>query len=339
VILKVTVVKTNFKHKYSMIPLILGAAALATSAFGVTKGAEGVGNMNQAKEIGNRAQKLHEDAICELKTSWQTVNKAADLYGQIQLRITQSTVMRFVAFIEKIGQQTSRKDMNFLSGLDISPLQIQEYKAIGINPEDCIKGGVSAAVAGAAAYSGATTLARTVGTASVANFFGLWTAEVGISQLGGAAARGATLTWLGGSSAAVGGVVLGGITLGPALMIGGFKLAGKGEEALTKAREYEAQVITEIANLEASQDFLIQVKRRIVEVSQLVCNVNTRADLALKELEALESFDKDLHTEKFQKAALLIKALTEIMKVPVLDSQGQLNINSISIQAKYSPLI
>jgi hypothetical protein len=324
VILKVTVIKTNFRYKYFMIPLILGAAALATGAFGVTKGAEGVGNMNQAKEIGNRAQKLHEDAICELKTSWETVNKAADLYGQIQLRITQSTVMRFVAFIEKIGQQTSRKDINFLSGLDISPLQIQEYKAIGINPEDCIKGGVSAAVAGAAAYSGATTLARTVGTASAANFFGLWTAEVGISQLGGAA---------------VGGVVLGGITLGPALMIGGFKLAGKGEEALTKAREYEAQVITEIANLEAAQDFLIQVKRRIVEVSQLVCNVNTRADLALKELEVLESFDKDLHTEKFQKAALLIKALTEIMKISILDGEGKLNINSIKIQAKYSPLI
>jgi hypothetical protein len=214
-------------------------------------------------------------------------------------------------------------------------VQIQEYKAIGINPEDCIKGGVSAAVAGAAAYSGVTTLARTVGTASVANFSGLLTAEVGISQLGGAA----TLTWLGGSSAAVGGVVLGGITLGPALMIGGFKLAGKGEEALTKAREYEAQVIIEIANLEAAQDFLIQVKRRIVEVSQLVCNVNTRADLALNELEVLESFDKDLHTEKFQKAALLIKALTEIMKISILDGEGKLNINSIKIQAKYSPLI
>jgi hypothetical protein len=307
-----------------MIPLILGAAALATGAFGVTKGAEGVSNMNQAKEIGDRAQKLHEDAICELKTSWETVNKTADLYGQIQLRVTKTTVTRFVAFIERIGQQTSRKEMNFLTGLDISPLQIKEYKTIAINPEEWLQGSVSAAVTGAAAYSGATALARTVGTASAANFFGLWTAEVGISQLGGAA---------------VGGVVLGGITLGPALMVGGFQLAGKGEEALTKAREYEAQVITEIANLEAAQNFLMQVKRRIVEVSQLVCNVNTRADLALKELEVLESFDKDLHTEKFQKAALLIKALTEIMKIPVLDAEGKLNINSIKIQAKYSSLI
>lgn len=35
-----------------MIPIILGAAALATAAIGAVKGAEGVSNMNQAKERG-----------------------------------------------------------------------------------------------------------------------------------------------------------------------------------------------------------------------------------------------------------------------------------------------
>ena len=39
-----------------------------------------------------------------------------------------------------------------------------------------------------------------------------------------------------------GSVVLGGITVGPAVLIGGFVLAGEGEKALSKAREYEAQV-------------------------------------------------------------------------------------------------
>ena len=38
-----------------MIPLILGAIALGTAAFGALKGAEGVGNMNEAKEIGENS--------------------------------------------------------------------------------------------------------------------------------------------------------------------------------------------------------------------------------------------------------------------------------------------
>ncbi|MEH1859380.1 MAG: hypothetical protein V7L21_15580 [Nostoc sp.] len=50
-----------------MIPLILGAIALGTAAFGAVKGAEGVGNMNEAKEIGKRAENRHLDAVSELK--------------------------------------------------------------------------------------------------------------------------------------------------------------------------------------------------------------------------------------------------------------------------------
>jgi hypothetical protein len=81
-----------------------------------------------------------------------------------------------------------------------------------------------------------------------------------IGSLSGAAAWNATLAWLGGGSLAAGGggmalgsLVLGGITVGPAVLIGGFVLAGEGEKALTKAREYEAQVNTAIANIEADK--------------------------------------------------------------------------------------
>ncbi|HYX14769.1 MAG TPA: hypothetical protein VE944_10450 [Nostoc sp.] len=200
-----------------------------------------------------------------------------------------------------------------------------------------MKGGVSAAVAASAAGSGAITLAKSVGSVTVSRFFGLWTAQVGISQLGGAAAWNATIACSGGSSMAVGGAVLGGITLGPALMVGGFQLAGKGEEALTKAREYEARVNIEIANIEAAQDFLLQVKRRTVELANLVCNLNNRAKSALQELEA-QPFNRDLHARKFQEVALLVKALAEIMKTPVLDNEGYLNPTSTTIQAKYRTL-
>lgn len=320
-----------------MIPLILGAAALATGALGAVKGAKGIGNMNQAKEIGEQAQQKYESSLQNLKAAWEITNQSAEVYGQMQLRIKQGTISNFIAFIERIGQRASQNNLDILTGLDISTQQIQEYKTEVIKAEQWVKGGVSAAVAASVAGSSAITLARSVGTATVSRFFGLWTTEVAISQLGGTAALNATIAWLGGSSMAVGGAVLGGITLGPALMAGGFQLAGKGEQALTKAREYEANINVEIANIEAAQDFLLQVKRRTVELANLVCNLNNRAKSALQQLEA-QPFNRDRDASKFQEVALLIKALAEIMKVPILDNEALLNPATLTIQAKYKTL-
>jgi|GEM_PF-828514 len=321
-----------------MIPLILGgAAALATGAFGAVKGAKGIGNMNQAKEIGEEAQQKYESSLQNLKAAWEITNQSAEVYGQMQLRIKEGTISRFIAFIERIGQRASQNNLDIIAGLDISTQQIQEYKTEVIKAEEWVKGGVSAAVAASTAGSSAVTLAMNVGKVPVSRFFGLWTGEVAISQLGGGAALTGTLTWLGAGSMAVGGAVLGGIALGPALMAGGFQLAGKGEEALTKAREYEARVNIEIANIEAAQDFLLQVKRRTVELANLVCNLNNRAKFALQELEA-QPFDRDRDASKFQEVALLIKALAEIMKIPILDNKGMLNPVTLTIQTKYKTL-
>jgi len=321
-----------------MIPIILGAAALASAAFGAKKGSEGIGNMNQAKDIGERAQKRRECAVNQLKAEEEVTNKLAKEYGQLQIDVKMHTIGRFIAFLERIGQRASQSDMQFLEGLDISVQQFREYKATVIEAQEWAKGGVSAAVAGAAAASGAATIARSIGTVTVTRFFGLWATEVGISQLGGAAARSATVAWLGGSSMAVGGLVMGGITLGPALMVGGFQLAGKGEEALTKAREYEAKINTEIATIAAAKDLVGQVKRRITELSSLVESLNTYSVVALNEIESLQSFDTKRDASKFQQVALLVKALVEIIKTPILDNQGDLNPATATIQAKYRTL-
>ncbi|MEM1395034.1 MAG: hypothetical protein AAGG00_17435 [Cyanobacteria bacterium P01_H01_bin.150] len=46
-----------------MIPLILGAAALATGALGIGAGISGLSDMDEAKEIGENAQRDYQDAI------------------------------------------------------------------------------------------------------------------------------------------------------------------------------------------------------------------------------------------------------------------------------------
>lgn len=167
-----------------MIPLILGAVALGSAAFGAIKGAEGVSNMNEANEIGKRSQNWHENAANRLKADWEATNKLAENYGQLQMNVKMHTIKRFVAFIEHIGQRASQSEMQFLEGLEISVQKLQEYKAAATEAEQFFKGGVKAVLAGAAAGQTATGLATSVGVASTG---------AAISGLSGAAATNATL--------------------------------------------------------------------------------------------------------------------------------------------------
>lgn len=318
-----------------MIPIILGAAALGSAAIGVLKGSEGAGNINQANEIGNLAQQRYDRAVSDIKAQSEETNKLAQAYGQLQLDVKMLTIGRFVAFIERIGQRCAESDMQFLEGLEISYQQLQEYKAEAIKAEQFFQGGVQAVLAGTAASQAATSVATSIGVASTGT---------AISGLSGAAAANATLAWLGGGTLAAGGggmalgsLVLGGVTIGPALAVSGFMLAGKAEEALTKAREYEAQVNVAIAKINTVRDLMQQVKRQISELSDLLETLNTNAVLSLNELES-RPFDSNRDATKFQQVMLLVKALVEIIKTPVLDEQGSLNSASATITAKYRNL-
>lgn len=316
-----------------MIPLILGAVALGTAVFGVGASVAGVADMNQAKEIGERAQERYEDAVSNLKADWKVTDQLALEYDQLRRNVKLRTIGQFVDFIKRnLGQRASQQDLEFLTQIGI----LEECEALALEAEQLqfFKAGAKAVVGGAAVGQGAVGLAGmgVAGTGSA------------ISGLSGAAAWNATLAWLGGGSLASGGggmalgtLVLGGITVGPALLVGGFVLAGKGEEALTKAREYEATVNTKVAKIEAAGAFLQRVERRLNELANLVYDLNNYAVQSLRDLES-RPFDRDRDASKFQQVALLVKALEEIMKTPVLDSEGQLNPVTATIKAKYRTL-
>ncbi len=320
-----------------MIPLILGAAALATGVLGVGAGISGLSDMDEAKEIGENAQRDYEDARDYLNREREETNQLAKYYGEFQMNVMIDTIRRFVDFIENNIGNTKQSQKKFLTGLDgISVEQIKQYKTATIEAEKFFQGGIKAVGGAAAGYGGAMSLATSVGVASTGT---------AISGLSGAAATNATLAWLGGGSLAAGGggmalgsLILGGITFGPALMIGGFVFAGEGEKALTKAREYEAKVNEATAEIDAIGDFLEQVRQRIYELGYLLKSLNERATDELDELESLPYFDPNRDADKFQQLALLIKAISEIMKTPVLDSEGQLNPATARITAKYRSL-
>lgn len=336
-----------------VIPIILGAAALITGGAGVAAGVDGVSKLKKAKKVGEAAQRRYERKQRSVEDTFQATQNLAEEYGQLQLQVTLQTIGRFVQFIERIGQRASQSKMEFLEGVaGFSPQQLQDYKAATLEAEQVAAGILKAA---------GTAYAAGQGTVALVGLFGTASTGTAIGSLSGAAAWNATLAWLGGGSLAAGGggmalgtLVLGGITVGPALMIGGFVLGGQGEKALTEARHFEAKVNTEIAKLDVFEEFLKQVQQRILELRELVSTLNNRAIAALSELESRVFMDDALLSKDaeelergavnfiperdaapFQQVALLIKALSEIMKIPVLDAEGKLNQDATDLNTRY----
>jgi hypothetical protein len=133
---------------------------------------------------------------------------------------------------------------------------------------------------------------------------------------------------------ALGAAVLGGITILPALAIGGFMAAREGEKAMTKAREHEAKVNKALAEINVAKDYSKQVKQRITELRGVFESLNNRAVEGLNQLES-QPFDSKTDAEKFQQVAIFMKGLVEIMKTPVLNSEGKLNLGTVTILEKY----
>ncbi|MBC1236931.1 hypothetical protein [Nostoc sp. 2RC] len=286
----------------------------------------------KANELAKGAQERYERAIEWLKIEEEATNNLAEEYGQLQLQVIKDTIKRFVDFVERTGRKASENEKRLLEGLDFSVQQIQEYKAAAVAAEQYFMAGAKAAGAAAAGYSSAIGVATSIGVASTGT---------AISSLSGAAATNAMLAWFGGGAVAAGGGgmavgvwVLGGITAIPALAIGGFFAAREGEKAMTKAREYVAKVNKAITEINAAEEYSQQVKQRITELKGVFESLNTLAVEGLNELES-EPFDSNRDAEKFQQVGLLMKGLVEILKTPVLNSEGKLNLGTVTILEKY----
>ncbi|MFM6251370.1 MAG: hypothetical protein ACKPEQ_19860, partial [Dolichospermum sp.] len=76
---------------------------------------------------------------------------------------------------------------------------------------------------------------------------------------------------------------------------------------------------------------------RIREIGILVRKLETLASKQLDELES-KDFLPGRDAAAFQQVALLVKALVEISKTPILDNQGNLNPLVVNVQAKYKHL-
>jgi len=357
-----------------MIPLLVGLAASGFSALGLYKGKEGLDKVEDAKRIAQAARKRYEDSVNSLQNQWNETERLTTSYEKLRFRVTKKVVTRFVGFIQRNGQKASYKEDRLLESLEgISLQDLREFESLALDVKQLALGVRDAATAGAGAYSATVGIANAVGTVAVPQFFGLFTKSVGVSQLGlpGVAA------YLGGGNLLIGGAVLGGATIAPALAVGGFHLSGCGEKVLTEACKYSAEVNQAIAKNKTAEELLVRTEKRIRELGKLIRRLEDQAIHSLDSLERKEKafynplrqkwrrfqflvkgilgrlleaqncrgtkyqpdeFDVSRHALEFQKVALLVKALVEIVKVPVLNQKGDITDDSAEIQRKYQSM-
>jgi hypothetical protein len=196
-----------------------------------------------------------------------------------------------------------------------------------------VKGSVSAAVSAVAAQQAALAGVRALATAGTG---------VGISSLSGAAAESATLAWLGGGAIAAGGggvaagtIVLSGVAIAPAMLVGGITLAIQGDKARTQAEKYDAEVNCSIEEIRTNIKLLKRLERRASELDEALTDLDKRARRSLKTLASLD-FDPSRHAHEFQRTALLMRALAQLLDTPLLDANGNVTDVSATTNERYA---
>ncbi|MCP3062745.1 hypothetical protein LXT21_28565 [Myxococcus sp. K38C18041901] len=309
------------------LPLIPAAFLLAgLIGYGAKKGYDGIDSMKDAKDIGEEAEARHQDAVRRLDGARGVLQQQLDALSARRDGIITTTFRRLFDFLEQLSQKARLEALERLGTVGVSREEVRLFAAQYLEAGGTLSGSVAAAVTGAGASALTTGLVTTFATAGTG---------AAMSGLSGAAANSALLAWLGGGSLASGGlgvaggtVVLGGIAVAPAVAVVGFVLAHQGEKAKTKAIAYAEEVDAQVASIDAAIALLARACTRVEELSGVLGALDERAGRALDALWALGGrFDAedDVHLARFATAMQLVKAQSELMRMPLFADGGDLN--------------
>ncbi|QKJ67314.1 hypothetical protein HQN60_11735 [Deefgea piscis] len=292
------------------LPLILWGAAALLAGTGVVKGVGAMSDFDDAKNIGKSAESRYKEAESDLDSQRKKTNAAFEKLGQIKLSVFTTQIKHLVQAIKNSGKNAQSTLSQFDQSFSVESLKEMEalvLKSLEIE-HGIASGAVTGVLAGLGAYSGVGTLAAASTGAA-------------ISGLSGVAATNATLAWLGGGSLATGGfgmaggaLALGGIVLGPALAIGGFMMASKAEEALTKAKKYEADVDIAIEQMKSTEIILVALSDNAKEMASALVETARR-------FESIK-VNNNQNPVAFEQMCMLGKGLKAIADTPIMESDG-----------------
>lgn len=291
------------------IPVLLWGAAAALAATGVFKGVEASNNFDKAKEIGEDAERTFKKASAAVDKDRKATQAALAALGELKIHTFSHQIKYLVEALKR------RKDTkSTLKGFNekITVEELKSYEKLVLNSLEIEKGLASGVGGGALAAIGAYGSVGALASASTG---------AAISGLSGAAATNATLAWLGGGALSAGGfgmaggmIALGGIVLGPALAIGGFMMASKAEEALTKAHEYQAKVETAVAEMEILKVAMKAIRTNAAEMAKTISELAER-------FEAIKVKD-DSDPKAFERMMVLGIGLKKVLDIPIITEDG-----------------
>jgi len=316
------------------LPVIAVGVVIVTGVVGgVAAGVDGGLKMMRAKKTVSASQARHEAALADFRAVEHRVQGRAADYGRLQLEVQAETLGAWVEWLEKNAKRVKLIDRSTVDGVGVGLPNIPELKAQVVQSVNLLKGGAGAAAGAYTAYQAALWGVGSFAAASTGT---------AISGLTGIAATNATLAWLGGGTLAAGGggvalgaIMLTGIAVAPAALIGGFAVGVQGHQALTRALEIEASTDKAVAEMTAKEGLLGEVGRRVCELEDVLLDTNVRAVAALDFLDSGD-FDDEALLEQFQKTALLMRALGEILSTPLVDGEGLLTSESLTVKEKYA---
>lgn len=291
------------------LPFILWGAAALLAGTGVVKGVKAKENFEKAKLIGRRAEKRYHDIEESLQCARDETNSKFEQLGRTKMSIFNHQIKHLVEVIKKSKNASSK-----LSGFKefISIEELKEMDRLVSNSLQIENGLGTGAVTGALAAWGAYGSVGMLASASTGT---------AIAGLSGAAATNATLAWLGGGALSAGGfgmaggmLALGGIVLGPALAVGGFMMAGKAEEALTEARQYEADVDISIAKMKKIKIVLEALQENAIEIGDALINLSARFDRI--------KVNDDSNIKDFEQMIIVGKGLKSLLDIAIMDKDG-----------------
>ena len=293
------------------LPLIIAGAAIGASIGG------GIGSMLDANDKIKNAKERYDRrrndyGFAERRYQGWRENAEAKFEALERRRLEAlATIGRAVDFLKRAKIRERDLEQQF----EITPQKLAAWEGVSAHAVE---------VLGGIAKSGAAGVATATGVYGMVGVFGTASTGTAIGTLSGAAAKSATLAWLGGGSLAAGGggvalgtVVFGGLVAGPALLVAGFFANSKAEKAKTEVEKQIAEMDKAEAQMGQQIAVIKTVLRRVDELHESTDEVDRALDRLLNRGNPADLGD-------VYQVARTAKTLGDLLDVAIVDKNGNI---------------
>jgi len=341
--------------------IAVAAGALISTGMGALGHSAAKDDNNKAKRIIKDAKKKYRETKYNLDNKKEDVTESFKEYGKFKLQVTNSVIGEYIKINKKLSSKANsglktkidHKKYRLSDNEFLSKKNYMKLDQSAVSAKEVIGDGLASVSSGALLSIGAYNGVGLLATASTGT---------AISSLSGVAASNATLAWLGGGSLATGGLgiaggtaMLGGIALGPAILVSSIFAIKKSSDYLDKAYDYESEVDMKVATIESVigrleaiemrvnesgrvlNKFSEALKKELIEYNQIVEKQVSfkRGSVLLRIIDKIKSkLFKDYNSKyamtEFEKkkiltVELLVKKVYEVLENPIINEDGNVS--------------